>query len=47
MNVAHFVQFAQTAFLPLLADAAGMIFGIVTVASVLTVFVRAFGTFNR
>lgn len=38
----HFVQFAQAAFLPAFADAAAIVFGIVTIAALVVVFIRAF-----
>jgi hypothetical protein len=48
MNVTHFIQFVQPVFVPLLADAAGIIFGMLTIATVVIVFIRAFeGGFNR
>ena len=43
MNMTHFVQFTQAVFLPAFADAAGIVFGIVTVAALVIVFIRAFG----
>lgn len=47
MNLTHFVQFAQASFLPIFADAAGIVFGIVMIAALVIVFIRAFGAFNR
>lgn len=42
MNMTHFVQFAQAVFLPAFADAAAVVFGIVTIAALVIVFIRAF-----
>lgn len=42
MTDPHFIQMMHTHFLPIFADAAGIIFGVITIAVLVIVFIRAF-----